>query len=294
MRRGEVTAPSTACSVVAAVLGLLFAPPIVAQVTVFGPLTSEEGGPLQRISYTPVTERAVTLAPGVLSTDVWLGLSNIFEQDSADTHDLLMDMERLLSTTTVRYGVIEGLEIGGRLTFETTGGGVLDSFISGWHTKFSLGNANRERYASDEFDQRLKSAHNVVLLDAGQRTFVLEDMALRQVGSGSNRGPQEPAKLASCDSNPDPSRPHRPGAHRLFPIGPGPDVFRDMVLARHGGCINRACFFRTRGCDARSGRVLDGRRRAGAQRVCGGSHPVLCGDTCDEGLQGPRTGPSPH
>ena len=178
MRRGRVSARSTACSVVATVLGLLFAPPIAAQVTAFGPLTFEEGGPLQRISYTPMTERAVTLAPGVFSTEVWLGFSNIFEQDSADTHELLMDMERLLSTTTVRYGVIEGLEIGGRLTFETTGGGVLDSFISWWHRKFSLGNANRERYASDEFDQRLEGAHDVVLLDAGQRTFALEDVRL--------------------------------------------------------------------------------------------------------------------
>ena len=130
LRRGRGTAGSAVCSVVVTVLGLLSCAPLGAQVDAFGPLTSEEGGPLQRISYTPMTERAATLAPGVFSTDVWLGFSNIFEQDSADTHELFMDMERLLSTTTLRYGVIEGLEIGGRLTFETTGGGVLDSFIS--------------------------------------------------------------------------------------------------------------------------------------------------------------------
>ena len=62
----------------------------------------------------------------MLSADVWLGFSNIFEQDSANTYELFLDMERLLSTTTLRYGLIEGLEVGGRLTFETNGGGVLD------------------------------------------------------------------------------------------------------------------------------------------------------------------------
>ncbi len=161
-----------------AVLGVLLASPLAAQVAAFGPLTSEEGGPLQRISYTPMTERAAATAPGAFSADLWLGFSNIFEQDSASTHELFMDMERLLSTVTLRYGVIEGLEIGGRLTFETSGGGVLDSSILWWHRKFSLGNANRERYPSDQFDQRLAGPQNVALLDADQRTFALEDVRL--------------------------------------------------------------------------------------------------------------------
>ena len=162
----------------ATVLSLLLASPGAAQVTSFGALTFEEGGPLQRISYAPMTEGAATLEPGMFSTDVWLGFSNIFEQDSADTHELFLDLERLLSTTTLRYGLIEGLEVGGRLTFETNGGGVLDSFISGWHNRLGLGNANRERYPFDQFDQRLEGARGAVLIDADQRNFALEDVQL--------------------------------------------------------------------------------------------------------------------
>ena len=83
-----------------------------AQTAPFGPLTFEEGSPLQRVSYTPMMERADLSAPGTLTADIWLGFSNIFEQDSSATHVLFLDMERLISTTTLRYGVSERLEIG--------------------------------------------------------------------------------------------------------------------------------------------------------------------------------------
>ena len=112
----------------------------------FGPLSTEEGGPLQRISYTALTESADPVAPGSIRGDIWVGFSNVFEQDSSATHWLFMDMERLITATTVRVGVTDRFELGGRATFETTGGGVLDSFVSWWHTSLSLGNANRERY----------------------------------------------------------------------------------------------------------------------------------------------------
>jgi hypothetical protein len=149
---------------------------LVAQAAPFGPLTSEEGGPLQRVSYTPMMERADLAETGGLTADVWLGYSNIFEQDSAATHVLFMDLERLITTTTVRYGVSPRLEIGGRFTLETTGGGILDSFISWWHTNLHLGNANRERYPKDGYSQKLVDGEGQVRLDAPNRTLALEDV----------------------------------------------------------------------------------------------------------------------
>lgn len=157
---------------------LVAAPDLAAQTAPFGPLTSEEGSPLQRVAYTPMMERADLAPPGSLSADLWLGYSNIFEQDSAATHELFLDLERLISTTTIRYGVSEKLEIGGRVTLETTGGGVLDPFISWWHTRFNLGNANRERYPQEGYAQRLKDASGKVVLDAPSRTLALEDIRL--------------------------------------------------------------------------------------------------------------------
>jgi len=123
-------------------------------------------------------EMADPTAPGTFTADLWLGYSNIFEQDSAATHVLMLDLERLMTTTTVRYGVSEALEIGGRLTFETSGGGVLDPFISWWHRTLRLGNANRERYPKEAYAQRLSDGSGTVRLDAPNRTMALEDVRL--------------------------------------------------------------------------------------------------------------------
>jgi len=169
--------PARALLAVAAIIGSVAAP-ARAQTAPFGPLTSEEGGPLQRVSYTPMMERADLAAPGKLTADMWLGYSNIFEQDSSATHILFMDLERLISTATVRYGVSEALEIGGRLTLETTGGGVLDPLISWWHTHLSLGNSNRERFPKDAYSQRLVDGAGRVRIDAPNRTLALEDVRL--------------------------------------------------------------------------------------------------------------------
>jgi hypothetical protein len=125
-----------------------------------------------------MAERAFAVAARRLSAEVWLGFSNTFEQDSTDVYELFIDLERLLSTTIVRYGIAEGLELGGRLTFETTGGGVLDPFILRWHNLFGLGNANRERYPANQYEQRLRGANNVELLDIGPRTLALTDVRL--------------------------------------------------------------------------------------------------------------------
>lgn len=168
-----VRALATAAAIVASVTA-----PAQAQTAPFGPLTSEEGSPLQRVSYTPMMERADLTAPGTLATDVWLGYSNIFEQDSAATHVLFMDLERLITTTTVRYGVSERLEIGGRLTLETTGGGILDPLISWWHTHLHLGNANRERFPRDDHSQLLVDGAGQVRMDTPNRTLALEDVRL--------------------------------------------------------------------------------------------------------------------
>ncbi len=149
-----------------------------AQQPSFGPLTWEEGAPLQRISVMPTMEGADIVRPGELSADLWLGFSNIFEQDSADTHDLFLDMERLLTTVTLRWGAVERLELGGRLTFETTGGGVLDSFVLWYHELLGFGQANRDRFPSHAYEERLADGSGMLIQDAGPRTLGLEDARL--------------------------------------------------------------------------------------------------------------------
>ena len=160
-------------------LGLTMSPePVTAQTPSFGPLVAGEGGPLQRISYTPMSERADPVDRGTLATELWVGYSNIFEEDSAATHELLLDMEQLIKVVSIRYEMAAGWEVGGRVTLETTGGGYLDSFITWLHTKLSLGNANRERYPEDGHHVRLRVPGGETFLDTGPRTLALGDVRL--------------------------------------------------------------------------------------------------------------------
>ena len=151
---------------------------VTAQTPSFGPLVAGGGGPLQRISYTPMSERADPVDRGTFGTQLWVGYSNIFEEDSTGTHELFLDMEQLIKVVSIRYGVAEGWEAGGRVTLETTGGGLLDSFIGWWHTKLSLGNGNRERYPEGGHHARLSFLGGETFLDTGPRTLSLGNVRL--------------------------------------------------------------------------------------------------------------------
>ena len=164
-------------TVLVLLLAMAFPVGTAAQEPPLGPLTAEDGSPLHRIALTPAVEGPDPVAEARWRAEVWMGYSNIFEQDSAQTHVLFLDMERLITTFTLRRGLTPDLEVGGRLTLETTGGGVLDGFISGWHQALGVGNANRERFPADAYVQRFSDGGRV-RLDVPRRTFHPEDLRL--------------------------------------------------------------------------------------------------------------------
>jgi hypothetical protein len=139
-------------------------------------LTAEEGSPLQRLAYTPMTEGADPVGVGRLKTDLWLGYSNIFEQDSTAGHNMYLDLERLISATTVRYGVADGFEVGVRATFETDWGGFLDGFVEGLHNTLGLGNRNRPDFPHGSYGQSLRDGDGQLLVDIPRRSFGLDDV----------------------------------------------------------------------------------------------------------------------
>lgn len=141
-----------------------------------GPLTYEEGSPLQRLAFTTTVEGADVVGDGVWRVDVYNGFSNIFEQDSTETHLLFIDMERLTTAVSVRWGASDAVEVGGRLTFETTGAGFLDGVVLGWHQKWGFGNANRDRFPQDQYRQRLTDGDDAVYLDRPSQTLDLRDI----------------------------------------------------------------------------------------------------------------------
>jgi hypothetical protein len=155
---------------------LLAAPSALAAQTAFGPLSGQEAGPLQRVGFSHTVERAELLAPGTVQVENGIAYSNIFEQDSAATHVLFLDLERISTDLGVRWGITERLEAAARFAFETTGGGILDGFISGWHRTIGLPNANRGKYPLGVYAQRLTDGDGEVRLNLPARTMALEDV----------------------------------------------------------------------------------------------------------------------
>ncbi len=160
------------------VVASLSAAPIVAlaQTRPLGPLTAEEGAPLQRLGLTPTVEGADPLPAGALRVDLWLGYSNIFEQDSTENHSLYLDLERLLTALTVRYGPRPGLEVGGRVTLQTDWGGFLDPIVEGAHDLLGLGNRARPDYPHGSYGQTLRDGGGRTLVDIPARDLAVEDV----------------------------------------------------------------------------------------------------------------------
>ena len=144
-----------------------------------GPLTSEEGAPLQRLGLTPAME-GVTLTPrGTVRADVWLGYASIWEQDSSSVANVFLDLERLITAATLRVGVTDRLELGARATLERTGGGFLDRGVLGFHTIIRTGDRKRRDYPRDAYGQWLRDADGTLLVDIPDRSVpTLEDVRL--------------------------------------------------------------------------------------------------------------------
>ena len=197
--------------VIVAIAVALLAQPASAQSQALGPLVAEDSAPLHRVTLTAPSETADPVPSGTVEWGLWLGYSNIFEQDSTRTHVLMVDMERLISTTEVRIGLSDRVELGGRLTLETTGPGALDGFVTWWHGRLGVGNANRERFPEGAYDQRLEDGEGTVVLDVPRRTLGLED--IRFFGKVRLLGRTGPWPI------PLPT-PHHPDPHGSGPAGP--------------------------------------------------------------------------
>lgn len=99
----------------------------------FGPLTTEEAAPLQRLSLTHTVEGADLIEAGSLQADFWMGYANIFEQDSAATHDLFLDMAVERNLASWASGVVQLSVASPRLQ------GFGDPELDGWPVNLVFG-----------------------------------------------------------------------------------------------------------------------------------------------------------
>jgi len=150
----------------------------LAQRPSFGPLTFEEGAPINRLSYTPMMESADVVGRGRVVSDLYLGLSNMFEHDSTATRLIFVDMERLITGVTVRWGATDDVEVGGRLTLETRSGGFLDPAVRWYHNLLGFGQANRDRFPEDGYRYVLGDGAGTYYVDVPSQSLGLEDVQL--------------------------------------------------------------------------------------------------------------------
>lgn len=148
------------------------------QTTPLGPVTFEEGAPLQRLGYTPMLEIADPVGKGRVRMDWWMGFANLFERDSSSVHDVYLDMERFIVAATLRYGVGDGVEVGGRLTWERRGGGFLDRFMVDFHDGLALGSRGRRNYPYGDYRMTVRDAAGRLRIDIPARALGVEDVRL--------------------------------------------------------------------------------------------------------------------
>lgn len=172
-------------------LWALLAPPALAaqaapvgRLPPLGPLTSEEGAPLQRLGFTPTVEGADLTPRGAVRADVWMGYGSVWEQDSSTVANVFLDLERLITAATLRVGLADRLELGARATLERTGGGFLDGPILRFHHLLGAGDRRRPDYPRDAYGQWLRNADGHVLVEIpGRDRPTLEDVRLFAKGS---------------------------------------------------------------------------------------------------------------
>ncbi len=173
-----MTLPSRT-AVLALLVGALVPPPLAAQPAPLGPLTSEEGAPLQRLGLTPSVEGAAVTPPGRVRADVWLAYANVWEQDSSSVANVFLDLERLITAATVRIGVAPRVEAGVRATLERTGGGFLDEAVLCLHDALGAGDRNRTDYPADAYGQWLRDGDGTLLVEIPRRGGpTLEDIRI--------------------------------------------------------------------------------------------------------------------
>jgi Protein of unknown function (DUF3187) len=151
---------------------------VVAQRPSLGPLGAEEGSPLQMLGYTPMIEAPEPVARGKVRVDFWLGYTNLFERDSSVLALMYLDTERMVTATTVRYGLARHLEVGVRATTETDWGGFLDRFMVSFHDVLHLGTRYRRDFPNGQYHETLQDAQGTMLLDVPRARFALDDVRL--------------------------------------------------------------------------------------------------------------------
>ena len=140
-----------------------------------GPFSHRLQNPLYLQMIQLPAERAVVTPAGELQTEMGISYSNIYERGLNATSDIVLDMELLRISPTIRYGVASDFEIGMEIPWIHMGGGFLDPFIQDFHNIFGFRNGGREKVSNNSFSSHV--IHNgTTLYQFNSETFGLGDI----------------------------------------------------------------------------------------------------------------------
>lgn len=149
----------------------------IRQFDAHGPLTYRNQNPLYLQIANIVPMRAAAIPEKTAEFRLTTAYSNLFEQFTTATHDLLLDMETLRTSLHGAYGLGHGLTAEIDLPFVHNGGGFLDTFLESYHRTFGFPNAGRENFPRDRFVYRVTEGVTR-RIDAPSAGFRLGDIQL--------------------------------------------------------------------------------------------------------------------
>ncbi len=123
----------------------------------YGPLGIRSQSPFQslRLGITPRTPSTLSsgehqLRVGGTWANTWANDEATFDPVGGDLGDFLLDFESFDASLAYAYGLFDTLQLELELEQRWRFGGVMDSFIEGFHDLFSLGQAGREEFPRDQ------------------------------------------------------------------------------------------------------------------------------------------------
>ncbi len=125
--------------------------------------------------YQPVGDRAGTIGRGEFTTSIFAQYSNYQRQEIIGADESDYDGEFLRLSFTLRYGILDDLELLVELPFHSSSSGFLDPVIKGFHNSTGLTNDGRQ---NNRFAERLVLDGNEVLNES-PRGFDVADIPIQ-------------------------------------------------------------------------------------------------------------------
>ena len=139
------------------------------------PVPTRNFAPLQLIFLNPPFEQAATLPPGDLALLVQTAESNVIAT-SQGTIDATLKFEQNRTNFGLRYGLLEGWEVGLDLPFISRYGGFLDPFIDWVERAFGARNVERGLFPDNTFGGYEVDRGSTTLFHGGEVTFQPGDL----------------------------------------------------------------------------------------------------------------------